>query len=190
MAPAEWRSYLTEFSDAFFRKARGSGLWGLDDEQIAARWLGYGPVSERLLAEAEERLGVRLPPSLQGFLLTTDGWSRPADWVDRVCPCHDIQWFAETLVGTSVIGEASRELRDAPSGQHFLELLKRMLLVADGEDVWLLDTGEADADGEYAACHLTVRFGEFHGRYPSFSALFANGRAEVEESAGGADARE
>ena len=189
VAPAEWRGYLTEFSDAFFRNVTGSGLWGLDDEQMAARWLGYAPASERLVAEAEERLGVRLPPSLLGFLLTTDGWSRPADWVERVCPCHDIQWFAETLVGTSFIGEASRDLRDAPSSQQFLEMLKRMLVVADGDDVWLLDTGKANADGEYVAWHLTVKYGIFQGRYPTFSALFANGRAEIEESAGGAEAR-
>ena len=93
MTPQQWCRYLTEFSDAFFAKATGSDLWGLDDQQIAARWLGCDPGSEQDLGAAEERLGVRLPPSLRGFLLTTDGWSRPADWVERMCPCRDIQWF-------------------------------------------------------------------------------------------------
>jgi hypothetical protein len=181
VAPAEWRSYLTEFSDGYFRKVTGNGLWGLEERQIAARWLGYDPASEQVLAEAEERLGVQLPPSLRGFLLTTDGWSRPADWVERVCPCRDIQWLAQAPVGVSFISDASREL---PDNRHFVEMLMRMLLIADGEDVWLLDTGEADAHGEYVAYHLSVKYGVFLGRNASFSGLFVNGRAEIEESVG------
>jgi len=184
VTPQQWRRYLTEFSDAFFTKAAGNDLWGLDNRQIAARWLGYDPVSEQDLGAAEERLGVRLPPSLRGFLLATDGWSRPADWVERLCPCRDIQWFRATPAGTSFIDEASRELRQGPDNRRFLELLSRMLTVADGEDVWLLDTREAYADGEHPAYPLTLKYGVFGARHVSFSALFAAGRSEVEESVG------
>jgi hypothetical protein len=188
--PQQWRPYLREFSDAFFARATGNDRWGLDDQQIAARWLGYDPASEQDLGAAEKRLGVRLPPSLRGFLLTTDGWSRPADWVERMCPCRDIQWFRDTPAGTSFINEASRELPHGPDNERFLELLSRMLTVADGEDVWLLDTGEASADGEYPAYPLTLKYGVFLGHHLSFSALFAAGRSEVEESVGGATARQ
>lgn len=184
MTPQQWRRYLAEFGDAFFARATGSDLWGLDDRQIAARWLGYDQASEQDLGAAEERLGVRLPPSLRGFLLTTDGWSRPADWVDRMCPCRDIQWFCDTPAGTSFIGEANRELPKDPDNDRFLGMLSRMLTVADGEDVWLLDTGEESANGEYPAYHLTLKYGVFLGHHWSFSALFAAGRSEVEESIG------
>jgi hypothetical protein len=184
VTPPQWHRYLTEFSDAFFAKAAGSDLWELDDQQVAARWLGFAPASERDLNAAEERLGVRLPPSLRGFLLTTDGWSRPADWVERMCPCRDLQWFRDTAAGIAFLDEASRELPKGPDSEHFLEMLGRMLTIADGDDVWLLDTGEASADGEYPAYPLTLKYGAFLGHHPGFSALFAAGRSEVEESVG------
>jgi SMI1/KNR4 family protein SUKH-1 len=184
VTPPQWHRYLTEFSDAFFAKAAGSHLWGLDGRQIAARWLGFAAASERDLGMTEERLGVRLPPSLRGFLLTTDGWSRPADWVERVCPCRDIQWFRATPAGIPFIEEAARELPAGPENVRFLALLRRMLTVADGDDVWLLDTGAPAADGEYPAYPLTLKYGVFLGHYPSFAALFAAGRSEVEESVG------
>jgi hypothetical protein len=184
VTPQQWRRYLTEFSDAFFAKAAGNDLWELDHRQIAARWLGYDPVSEQDLGAAEERLGVRLPPSLRGFLLTTDGWSRPADWVERMCPCRDLQWFRHTPAGIRFIGEAARELPAAPANERFLGLLSRMLTVADGDDVWLLDTGETAADGEYPAYYLTLKYGVFLGRHRSFATLFAAGRSEIEESVG------
>jgi hypothetical protein len=184
VTPGQWCQYLTEFSHVFFAKAAGSDLWGLDDRQLAARWLGYAPASEADLAATEERLGVRLPPSLRGFLLTTDGWSRPADWVERVCPCRDIQWFRATPAGIPFIDEARRELPKGPDKDRFLELLGRMLTVADGEDVWLLDTGEESAADEYPAYPLTLKYGVFLGHYRSFAALFAAGRSEIEESVG------
>jgi SMI1 / KNR4 family (SUKH-1) len=184
VTPPQWRWYLTEFSDAFFAKAAISDLWGLDDQQVAARWLGYDPASEQDLCAAEERLGVPLPPSLRGFLLTTDGWSRPADWVERLCPCRDLQWFRDTPAGSQFIGEAERELPGDPDNARFLKMLSRMLTVADGEDVWLLDTGEAAGGGEYPAYSLTLKYGVFQGCHESFSALFAAGRSEVEETVG------
>jgi hypothetical protein len=184
VTPPQWRRYLAEFSHSFFAKATGNDLWGLDDKQVAARWLGYDPATEEDLRAAEERVGVGLPPSLRGFLLTTNGWGRPADWVERMCPCLDIQWFRDTPAGTSFIDEASSELPKGPDNERFLKTLGRVLTVADGADAWLLDTEEASADGEYPAYNLTLKYGVFLGRYESFSALFAAGRSEVEESVG------
>jgi hypothetical protein len=60
-------------------------------------------------------------------------------------------------------------------------MIRRALTVADGEDVWLLDTREAAASGEYEAYNLTVKYGEFSEPHASFSALFASGRQELEE---------
>lgn len=99
-----------------------------------------------------------------------------------MCPCRDIQWFRDTPVGTSFINEVGRELPPSPDNERFLELLGHMLTVADGDDVWLLDAGEPAADGEYPAYPLTLKYGVLLGHYFSFSALFAVGRSEIEES--------
>jgi SMI1 / KNR4 family (SUKH-1) len=180
-APEEWREYLTEYSHAYFSVATEDDLEALDEQQIAARWLGYEPAREQMLAETEERLGVRLPPSLRGFLRTSNGWTRVADWVERLCPCRDIEWFIETDKGAAFF-EGARSVATAdPDEQDFVELLRHGLTVACGEgDVWFLDTRNA-ADGEYEGYHLVLSDGEIYDPYPTFSALFASGRQEIEE---------
>jgi hypothetical protein len=179
--PEQWREYLIEYSDAYLSSATEDDLRALDQQQVAARWLGYEPASEEMLAEAEERLSVRLPPSLRGFLMTSNGWSRVAEWVERLCPCRDIEWFVETDKGAAFFEGARSSASAEPDDQKFVEMIRRALTVADGEDVWLLDTREASASGEYEAYNLTVKYGEFSDPYASFSALFASGRKEIEE---------
>jgi hypothetical protein len=66
---AEWRDYLggysAEFLDSgYVREAESGGRakWIASPAQRAAGWFGYKPASERMLAETEDRLGIRLPP--------------------------------------------------------------------------------------------------------------------------------
>jgi hypothetical protein len=182
-APEEWREYLREYSRAYFSEATQDDLGAVDEQQIAARWLGYEPASEQMLAETEERLGVRLPPSLRGFLLTSDGWTRVAAWVDRLCPCRDIEWFIETGNGAAHYEGARAFATGDPDDQDFVELLRRGLTVAYGElDVWFLDTRKHTAGGEYEGYHLVLNDGQISDPYPTFSALFAGGRQEIEEA--------
>jgi SMI1 / KNR4 family (SUKH-1) len=179
--PQEWRAYLTEYSDAFLSGATEDGLWAVEDDQISARWLGYQPASDQTLAETEERLGIPLPPSLRGFLLTSDGWGPVAGWVHHLYACSEIDWFRETDTGQMFLDlESGRPAEPDDAFQDFLDVVRHGLIIAEGEDVWLLDTRTAAAGGEYAAYQFAVKYGEMSEPYPSFAALVASGRQEIE----------
>ncbi|MEE1940396.1 SMI1/KNR4 family protein [Streptomyces sp. TRM 70361] len=186
VTPEEWRAYLTEYNDWYL-----SGLseeeheefveYHLDERQAEQRWLGYEPAGEQELAEAEERLGVRLPPSLRGFLRVSNGWGPVSEWTDGLLPCQEIDWFHkmdDTFVNAAEEHEPETE-EERAEHREFTAFLRRCLTVAYGEDDFLLDTGRVSADGEYEGYLLAVKYGEFEGPYPSFGALVVAGREEI-----------
>ena len=65
-----WRRFLDRYRLLAARVARLEG-WSFPED-----W-EYRPATQREIAETEDRLGVRLPPSLRNFYLVTNGW--PAD---------------------------------------------------------------------------------------------------------------
>lgn len=181
----QWRPYLTEYSDWYLRVTgltvedvadRIPTLSRLTTRQISARWLGYEPATDQMIAETEERLGVKLPPSLRGFLLASNGWGPVSEWTNALSSCADIDWFRNThpSFSPSWPGQAP----DDDDGT--FEFFGRCLSIARGEDAFLLDTREVSADGEYDAYLLAVKYGETEGPCKSFSELIALGRAEIE----------
>ncbi|PJE95580.1 glucan synthesis protein [Streptomyces carminius] len=187
VTPEEWRAYLTEYSDWYLSGLDEEKLKklvkykGVDERQVAERWLGYEPAGERELAETEERLGVRLPPSLRGFLKVSNGWGPVAGWIGGLLPCREIDWFHE--VDDTFVDTAEEEVpeteEERAEHREFTAFLRRCLTVAYGEDAFLLDTGKVTADGEYEGYLLAVKYGDFEGPYPSFGALVLAGREEI-----------
>ena len=86
----EWRTFLQKWSDE----------WLSTDEDFPnavrkSRWLGYKPATEEQIAQLEERLGYRLPPSYRSFLATTNGWRRTSSFVERVRAAKDVKWLED-----------------------------------------------------------------------------------------------
>lgn len=181
----QWRAYLTEYSDWYLR-VTGLTIEDVDDtvpmlspittRQISARWLGHEPATGQMIAETEERLGVKLPPSLRGFLLVSNGWGPVSEWTDALSPCDDIDWFRNTHPAFFPSGDG--QVTD--NEEDTIVFFGRCLSIARGEDAFLLDTGEVSADGEYDAYLLAVKYGDAEGPCKSFSELIALGRAEIE----------
>jgi cell wall assembly regulator SMI1 len=48
----------------------------LPDEVKASLWLGRPPASDSQISQAEERLGIALPPSYRTFLRVSNGWGK------------------------------------------------------------------------------------------------------------------
>jgi hypothetical protein len=153
----EWREYLrgysAEFLDSdYLRKleAHGDAEFAVSPAQREAGWLGYEPASEEALAEAEHRLGIRLPPSYRNFLLASNGWSTMQNCVD-LFEAEKIGWFPDL----------NPEFLDAWSepGLSFfagnLAVLKRSLLIGadDGGPgcYWLLHADSVAGNGEWTA---------------------------------------
>ncbi|MER5936926.1 SMI1/KNR4 family protein [Streptomyces sp. NPDC001928] len=182
--PEEWRAYLTEYSDWALRTLDEEELarllgptyqllgGGLSEQQVSSRWLGYEPADEQLIAATEERLGVPLPPSLRSFLRTSNGWWRVAGWIDSLHPCADIGWFTESF------GE--EWLNDDGDGSD--DVFRHGLVIAQGEDVFLLDTSDVLETGEYRAYLLAVKYGTLDDPCDSFSELLTLGREEFKDT--------
>ena len=175
--PQEWRSYVLEYSDLYLRTADEYQLDELDDSHVATRWLGYEPAGEQAISAAEERLGVRFPPSFRGFLQASDGWRGIGGWIDLLCSCDEIEWFRATPTGEEFIELYSEGLDDSD----VVAVFERSLLIAGGEDFWLLDSAKVAADGEWAAYEFEPKYGDLE-EYASFSALMDFSREVMMES--------
>ncbi|MGW6027211.1 SMI1/KNR4 family protein [Streptomyces sp. NPDC055099] len=186
--PQAWRDFLERYSELYVKvRADEEELDDLlDEDQHEALdqgghvelWLGEAPAREEALAAAEERLGVRFPPSLRGFFLATDGWKRLDDHVDGVHPCGRVIWMRDSEAGSRVI----ETYASIPGNEDDVQLFRRSIEISRGEDFWLLDPTDAGPDGEWAAYEFAPKYGDTT-KHPGFSALFRSGYENMEEDA-------
>ncbi|MFJ3706237.1 MULTISPECIES: SMI1/KNR4 family protein [Streptomyces] len=174
----EWRGFLERYGELYVHAySDGDELVDLlEEEELEAfdrgervkPWLGEAPAREEALAAAEERLGVRFPPSVRGFFLASDGWTPlAASWVGGVRPCDRVVWMRDSEAGRSVT-----EIYDSiPGNEEEVHLFRRSVEIAHGEDFWLLDPTDVGPEGEWAAYKFAPKYGN-PSRYPNFYALF------------------
>ncbi|MGW3565912.1 SMI1/KNR4 family protein [Streptomyces sp. NPDC000941] len=184
--PEEWRVFLERYGELYVKvRADDKELVDLlDDNQLEALdqgervepWLGEAPAREEALVASEERLGVRFPPSLRGFFLASDGWTRLDAWVDDVHPCGRVVWMRDSEAGRRV----AETYDSIPGNEDDVQLFRRSIEIARGEDFWLLDPTDVGPDGEWAAYEFAPKYGDTT-KYPSFSTLFHSGYESMEE---------
>jgi SMI1 / KNR4 family (SUKH-1) len=178
LAVAEWREFLAGYSSAFLNSAYLRWMEAsahitvsdfLSDAQREAEWVGVEPADEQQLAAAEERLGVRLPPTYRNFLLTSNGGECIGELV--LLPVDRVGWFAE------IEGWLLDAWSD-PGLEHFAEhlaVLKRCLLISSDEGgaggSWLLHVDSADENGELTAYEWWPGGGGDPARFENFAAL-------------------
>ncbi|MEU5657892.1 SMI1/KNR4 family protein [Streptomyces sp. NPDC047737] len=186
--PEQWRAFLERYGELYVKvRADEEELDDLlDDDQLEAldrgdrieAWLGGAAAGEEALAASEERLGVRFPPSLRGFFLASDGWTHLDDNVDGVHPCGNVVWMRDSEAG----GRVTDTYASIPGNEDDVQLVRRSLEIARGEDFWLLDPTDVGPDGEWAAYEFAPKYGD-PSRYPSFFALLHSGYESMEEDA-------
>ncbi|MBK3532801.1 SMI1/KNR4 family protein [Streptomyces rubiginosohelvolus] len=184
--PEEWRVFLERYGELYVKVRADERelvdlldeeqLDALDQEERVEAWLGETPAREEALAAAEERLGVRFPAGLRGFFLASDGWTRLDGWVDGVHPCDRVVWMRDSEAG----GRVTEIYASISGNEEVVELFRRSVEIARGEDYWLLDPTDVGPDGEWAAYEFTPKYGDTT-KYPSFSALFHSGLESMEE---------
>lgn len=171
---ADWRIFLQEYSAEFLVSQFLQGM-KLDDrgdqfvsaEQRESRWLGNPAATEEQIVGTEQRLGIRLPPSLRNFYLVSNGWKTVCYSVDLL-PIDEIGWFAEQ----------EPELLDAWADLEFfveeLAVLRRCLLVSvddGGAGEYLLLLPEVGPDGEWPAYDWWPGSGEDPDSHEDFAAM-------------------
>ncbi|MFG1808571.1 SMI1/KNR4 family protein [Streptomyces sp. NPDC049040] len=92
----QWRPFLERWSEEWIAVHDPERDIPLAPEVVADTWLGFAPATEAGLAEAEARLGRRLPPSLRDFLLVTDGWRNAGPFIDRLAGATELEWLRDT----------------------------------------------------------------------------------------------
>jgi hypothetical protein len=73
MPPDQWRRYLQECSDELLKEPLDSTGPNFSKTIRQSRWLGYDPAPIQAIEATEQRLGIRLPPSLRAFYSVTNG---------------------------------------------------------------------------------------------------------------------
>ena len=86
---ANLRSLLSEISQL---QIAGDRL-AISEVKIASGWLGEPGATEAEIASAEQRLGVRLPPSYRAFLADTNGFDHLGPFIYRLYNASEIDWF-------------------------------------------------------------------------------------------------
>jgi hypothetical protein len=167
----DWRGYLVEYGEVYVRTANEYVRPSLAAEQLESHWLGAQPVDVQTMAATEQRLGIRLPPSLRAFLTVTDGWQGVGGWIDAVSPCAEIDWLRDTGRGEDLIGVYTEVEQEEGEPNELLALFRRVLVITSGEDLWLLDPTAIHPDGEWTAYEFAPKYGEAE-KYPSFAELF------------------
>ncbi|MFE9663187.1 SMI1/KNR4 family protein [Streptomyces sp. NPDC005955] len=166
--PFDWREFLTRWSTEW-ADARPDGRDESDRELVVARWLGYSGASDAGIAALEERIGYRLPPSLETFLRISDGW-RPADHpVYRLAGTQGFHPHRNAYGLAEIFGE---HLDEDASPQELLEAgMWHRALHLDAETdatMVLIDPLDRDADGEWAVYEWASWRGMPPERFPSF----------------------
>ncbi|SHN74119.1 SMI1/KNR4 family protein [Cryptosporangium aurantiacum] len=94
--PEEWTRFLRQWSAEWLAVPESEHRPPPWPPRVAASgWLGYEPASEESIAAAEERLGVRLPPSYRAFLAVSDGWRAFSPFIWELLPSARVGWFRE-----------------------------------------------------------------------------------------------
>ncbi|MCX4658050.1 SMI1/KNR4 family protein [Streptomyces uncialis] len=167
--PFDWREFLTRWSGewADAQDPHEQDEW--DPELTAARWLGCPGASDADIAALEERIGHRLPPSLDTFLRISDGW-RPEDHpVYRLAGTREIDPHENAHGLAEIFAEG---LDEDASPQELLEAgMWHRAFRLDAETdatLVLIDPLDRDADGEWAVYEWAYWRAAPPDRFPSF----------------------
>jgi hypothetical protein len=136
----------------------------LPEDVIASGWLGFPGATEEEIEQAEDRLGVRLPPSYRTFLDATNGWRTTGTFIDRLWSVGEVEWFkvrnqewidAYTMYGDTEISDVEYFVygEDQDSAFFRTEYLKTALEISDAGDsaILLLNPQVVTAEGEWEA---------------------------------------
>ncbi|MFE2941409.1 SMI1/KNR4 family protein [Streptomyces sp. NPDC059255] len=174
MKTYNWRPFLERWS-ADWAGSPGARARSDSDpgpEAPGERWLGFAGAGPGRIGALEERLGpdVVLPPTFRSFLAVTDGWRPAGTGLRLLGTAEGTRWYGDAQERDGLWGP------DGLCGRA-LQLRVEPDVAADQAEV-LLDPGDVNADGEWAAYFHRPGSCDAPDRYESFmelmQALFRN----------------
>lgn len=188
----EWEPFLRTWS-----AERDAARRAEESSQPPLGWLGFDPATPEGIAALEGRLGAPLPPSYRAFLEVTDGWRWAGEFVELLAPAAGVGlvreltaslyedltlWEREDLeADLDEEDEKEEEEDEEEEDEEEYESARwnrAVQISLTGDQTWLiLDPGDVDGDGEWAAYRFSSWSGYGPKRYDSFAELM---RAEYE----------
>ncbi|MFI8201395.1 SMI1/KNR4 family protein [Streptomyces sp. NPDC085937] len=167
----DWGTFLRRWQDEWVPSEDEAMELAEGETTLADLTLAAPPASEAEVADAERRLGTRLPPSYREFLLASNGWSLRDDSIHQLGAAHEIGWFGDPFGMTPMYRESLDE-RATEQEVLLAGMWERALQLETDSDMSyaLLDPGDTDDDGEWALYVYKGWSGEYPTRYPSFRA--------------------
>ena len=194
MSHFDWERFLKRWSQDIIESIDRERE-KLSPTVIRSGWLGYAGATEAQIAQAEARLGRRLPPSYRAFLKVTNGWRQTTPFINRLWSVKGLEWLSVRhqawidayLERASLTAEAANSgslTPSIPDSEYFVygndqdcskirvEYLQTALEISQqGESaIYLLNPQVVTADGEWEAWFL----GDWlpgADRYASFQAM-------------------
>ncbi len=166
----DWRSFLLRWSGEWADSLPDGETRGEDDETARrARWLGFPPASEERIADMEERLGRRMPPSYREFLKVSDGWRHAGGFVWLLAGTGDARWHNDAS-GLAVTFEGYLDENAGPEERREADLWRRGLQLDVESDIThvLMDPDDVDEDGEWAVYTWSSWLAEPPKRHANF----------------------
>ncbi|MFJ3876254.1 SMI1/KNR4 family protein [Streptomyces sp. NPDC090077] len=194
MKTDDWEPFLRTWS-----AERETAMRTEAPEQPPLGWLGFDPAPPERIAALEARLGVPLPPSYRSFLEVTDGWRWAGEFVELLAPAAEVgllreltehlyemltEWEAEDLadedqddgedddLGEEEDGDSGDDEDEDEEPYESARWSRAVQISLEGDQTWLvLDPGDVNADGEWAAYRYSSWSGIGPERHESFADL-------------------
>ena len=159
MGPLEWKAYLQECSRQIIEDGDVVERPAIPETAVQVGWLGYTPASSRAIRQTEDRLDVKLPPSLHAFYAASNGWRTVGCFIYEVLPLEKLGWIADLEPD---LWEMAVRLEENEAHNERADLrewayedgtrVKRSLVIAQNGDAstWLLDPGTVNSRGDWA----------------------------------------
>lgn len=204
MTSHKWAVFLADLSqqitsDKSFLTGNNSAL--LTDEQRETKWLGKPGVTEAELAQLEERLHYKLPPSYRAFLTASNGFGPISYFIYNLYSADEVDWLAVKDAFLVEIWEEDPMPDDDPEliDERYLKYddsqmegvlrpghMRQCLMISDWGDAGFLALNPAiQHEGEWEAWHFAnwmpgaVRYRSFaelmQRSYQQYVELRANG---------------
>ncbi|WP_055076748.1 SMI1/KNR4 family protein [Pseudanabaena sp. 'Roaring Creek'] len=183
-----WEELLREFSHKIIADLEEQEVyqaydkWDITPEMIESKWLGFPSASEEQIVAAENRLGIKFPPSYREFLKVSNGWAR-CGFEMNLWSTEEVDWF---VARNQDWVDAWADDDDIPDEKYFIygdnqdcvymrnRYLKTALEVTcrggDGDIYLLIPEVIFPETGEWEAWHFGNKLPGAH-RYRSFYEL-------------------
>ncbi|MGE7387249.1 SMI1/KNR4 family protein [Streptomyces sp. NPDC004126] len=183
MKTDDWEPFLRTWSAERETAARAEA-----PSEPPLGWLGFDPAAPERIAALEARLGVPLPPSYRSFLEVTDGWRWAGEFVELLAPAAEVgplreltgylyemlaEWEQEDLDDDPDDEDEDDEEDDGEKEPYESARWGRAVQISlEGDQTWLiLDPGDVNAEGEWAAYRFSSWGGYGPVRHESFADL-------------------